>query len=276
MKLRGPLLWMIVFATGPALWSCAGTEGAVKEPDTQEWRLVWSDEFEGAKGTALDASKWGYDVGGHGWGNKQLEFNREGTSNAALDGEGNLAITARKETYEKNEYTSARILTKGKFEHTYGKIEARIKLPKGQGIWPAFWMLGADFPEVGWPACGEIDILEYRGQDVASILGSLHGPGYSGGDPISRGYSLSEGGFDENFHVFGVTWDPGRIAWHVDGEIYGVATPGSLPNGAEWVFNHPFFIIMNVAVGGNFVGDVGPNTEFPQAMLVDWVRVYAR
>ena len=258
------------------LMSCAGASEVVKVEKPDEWTLVWSDEFEGPAGSAVDAAKWGFDVGGHGWGNEQLEYNREGTPNASLDGEGNLAVTAREETYEGNTYTSARLLTKGKFDHTYGRIEARIKLPEGQGIWPAFWMLGADFEAVGWPDCGEIDILEYRGQEVGTVHGSLHGPGYSGATPISSSYNLQDGGFHEDFHVFGVTWDPGRIAWHVDGEVYAVATPASLPSGTKWVFDHPFFLILNVAVGGGFVGGVGPDTEFPQTMLVDWVRVYAR
>ncbi|MEO1337060.1 MAG: glycoside hydrolase family 16 protein, partial [Myxococcota bacterium] len=160
----------------------------------------------------------------------------------------------------------------------YGRIEARIKLPVGSGIWPAFWMLGDDFAEVGWPQTGEIDIMEYRGQRPGTVIGSIHGPGFSGGDSISAQFSLEEGGFDDDFHVFAVEWDPSRIAWFVDDEVYNVVTAGDVVIGQnrEWVFDHPFFIILNVAVGGTFVGPVGADTVFPQTMLVDYVRVFSR
>ena len=206
----------------------------------------------------------------------ELQFYTNSTSNSQLDGNGNLAITAREESLGGRAYTSARLKTEGKFTQQYGRIEARIKLPTGQGIWPAFWMLGDDFSEVGWPQTGEIDIMEARGQDPNVILGTIHGPGFSAENSISRRFRSSEAGFDEDFHVYSVDWDPARIAWSIDGRQFGsVQGPDVLGRG-EWVFDHPFFLLLNLAVGGSFVGDVGQDTEFPQTMLVDYVRVFSR
>jgi beta-glucanase (GH16 family) len=239
------------------------------------WQLVWQDEFGGAEGTRPDAAKWIHDVGGEGWGNDQLEFDTDRVENASHDGQGRLRITARREDYGGRAYTSARINTRGRFEHAYGRFEARIKLPRGQGIWPAFWLLGADLANVGWPACGEIDIMEYRGQEPTRIRGSLHGPGYSGGANHGRdtdvGVDLSA-----DFHTYAVEWDPGRVIFKVDEEVYFTATPSDLPAGTDWVYDHPFFIILNVAVGGHYVGNPDGSTQFPQTMLVDHVRVYER
>lgn len=257
--------------------SCSGPPEDEDEAPipTGQFELVWSDEFTGAAGTPLDGSKWGFDVGGDGWGNEQLEFNTDRVENASLDGDGNLAITARKESYQGNAYTSARIQTAGKFEQAYGRFEARIKLPRGQGIWPAFWMLGGNFGEVGWPTCGEIDIMEFRGQVPRVVIGSLHGPGYSGGDPISDEVELDED-LPDDFHVFAVEWDPSQIVWSVDGRVFHAARPSSVPAGGQWVYDHPFFLILNVAVGGRFVGSPDATTQFPAQMLVDYVRVYRR
>ena len=242
-----------------------------------DWELVWSDEFEGPEGQPPDPERWVHDVGGHGWGNEQLEFDSDRSENASLDGQGNLRIIARKESYGGREYSSARIKTQGLFTTQYGRVEARIKLPIGKGIWPAFWMLGADYPEVGWPQCGEIDIMEYRGQEPWIIHGSLHGPGYSGGSPISASHTPTDGGtlYDE-FHTYAVVWDASRIAFEVDGYTYQVVTPQQLPGSAPWVYDHPFFIILNVAVGGHYVGAPDAATQFPQTMLVDYVRVWTR
>ena len=155
---------------------------------------------------------------------------------------------------------------------TNGRFEARIRLPRGQGIWPAFWLLGADIDEVGWPACGEIDVMEYKGQEPSVVHGSLHGPGYSAGQAVTRRYYLQDGTFDADFHVFTVEWREGAIDWYVDGTLYQTVGPGDVTG--EWVFDHPFFILLNVAVGGGFVGPPDASTTFPQTMLVDWVRVY--
>ncbi|MGD8395768.1 MAG: glycoside hydrolase family 16 protein [Candidatus Eiseniibacteriota bacterium] len=248
--------------------------GSSCEEDDFERRLVWEDEFEGPAGQLPDATRWRFDVG-TGWGNAQLEYDTARPENVALDGAGHLAIVAREEAYIGRDYTSGRINTSGLFEYERGRFEARIRLPVGQGIWPAFWLLGANFDEVGWPTCGEIDIMEYRGQEPNVVHGSLHGPGYSGGAALTGRYVRPGEGFDANFHVFAVDWDTARISWSVDEVRYQTISAGDLPRGASWVFGNPFFIILNVAVGGNFVGAPDSTTSFPQTMLVDWVRVYS-
>jgi beta-glucanase (GH16 family) len=250
-------------------------------PDTtqqpgSEWKLVWQDEFDGPAGTPPSADRWVHDVGGGGWGNEQLEFDTARPENVSLDGAGNLVFTARKERYEGKDYTSARINSSGRFSRAYGRFEARIQLPVGRGIWPAFWLLGADVGQVGWPDCGEVDIMEYRGQLPAIIRGSLHGPGYSGGNNLGGEHVVSGGKLYEDFHIYAVEWDPDRIRWQLDGVTFFEATPAKLPAGKKWVFDHPHFIILNVAVGGNFVGPPDRTTVFPQQMKVDYVRVYSR
>ncbi len=241
-----------------------------------EYRLVWSSEFNGAAGLPPDENHWRFDIGNgsNGWGNAQLEYDTSRPENVAMDGDGCLAITAREESHEGFDYTSARIHTQGLFDHGPGRFEARIKLPRGRGIWPAFWLLGSDFGHVGWPNCGEIDIMEYRGQQPRVVMGTLHGPGYSGGQGVGGSFTHPEEGFDEEFHVFAIEWTGSGITWGIDGVAYQTFSPAHLPSGAEWVFDHPFFIILNVAVGGHFVGSPDESTVFPQTMLVDWVRVY--
>jgi beta-glucanase (GH16 family) len=250
--------------------------GCDHEPEGEplEWRLLWQDEFDGTAGELPDPSRWTFDVGGDGWGNNQLEFNTDRPENVSMDGEGHLAITARKESYGGNNYTSGRITTSGHFARNHGRFEARIRLPVGQGIWPAFWLLGADFDAIGWPACGEIDIMENRGQEPSIVTGAIHGPGYSGGGALGGRFTLDGAEFHNDFHVFGIEWDEDGIMWTVDGEPYMMLGPSDLPTGSRWVFDHPFFIILNVAVGGNYVGPPNVETSFPQTMLVDWVRVY--
>ena len=235
--------------------------------------LLWSDEFDGPAGTLPDSTRWQFDLGTD-WGNAQLEFTTDRPENVSLDGNGHLAITAREEPYRGQPYTAGRIKTKDRFEFTHGRVEARIRVPVGQGYWPAFWMLGANIDEVGWPQCGEIDVMEYRGQEPHLLHGTIHGPGYSGDDAIGADYVLDGAGFHEDFHVFAVDWDPDGITWSIDGETYNSIRPADLPEGAEWVFDRPFFLLLNVAVGGRWVGPPDAGTEFPQSMLVDWVRVY--
>jgi beta-glucanase (GH16 family) len=268
--MRRPRAAALVVAT--ALAAVAGgcsRDGTAPE----EIRLLWEDDFDGPAGTLPDPSRWRFDIGTD-WGNDQLEYDTDRAENVALDGSGNLAITAREESYEGSAYTSGRINTRGLFSRARGRFEARMKLPVGQGLWPAFWLLGNDFGSVGWPACGEIDVMEYRGQEPNTVHGSLHGPGYSGGGAITGRFILPGDGFDAGFHVFAVEWEADRITWLVDGQVYQRRTPADLPSGARWVFDHPFFIILNLAVGGNFVGDPDASTQFPQTLLVDWVRVY--
>lgn len=257
------------------LASIALTVGAcgsdTSSPAAQEWRLVWEDEFEGPAGQLPDPANWRFDIGTD-WGNAQLEYDTDRPENVSLNGEGQLAITARREPYMGREYTSGRIKTQDLFERTGGRFEARIRLPRGQGIWPAFWLLGADIDTVGWPVCGEIDVMEYRGQEPSTIHASLHGPGYSGGNAITRRFDLVGDRFDLDFHVFAVDWRSDSIAWWVDDTLIQTIKPSDAPG--QWVFDHPFYILLNVAVGGGFVGPPDANTSFPQTMLVDWVRVY--
>lgn len=249
------------------LLSCSDYEQTV----TTMNQLVMQDEFDtnGAPNSAI----WGYDIGTgtNGWGNNELQFYTDRKENVTVQN-GYLIITARKESYQGSPYTSARLLTKGKFEQAYGRFEARIRLPWGQGMWPAFWMLGADIDTNPWPAAGEIDIMEFRGQEPSTVLGTVHGPGYSAGQAISKSYTLKNDRFDTGFHVFGIEWTPKYVNFYVDDVLYNQITPADVPG--EWVFNKPFFILINLAVGGSFVGSPNNETVFPQTMLVDYVRVY--
>jgi beta-glucanase (GH16 family) len=237
--------------------------------------ITMQDEFE--TNGPPDSSIWGYDLGtgnedtGGGWGNNELQFYTNRAENVKVQN-GFLIISAKKEEYQGSSYTSARLTSKGLFEQAYGRFEARIRLPYGQGVWPAFWLLGANVEEVGWPKCGEIDIMEYRGQEPTKVLGTVHGPGYSGGASISKSYSLLNDRFDTGFHIFGIEWGPKYINYYVDDVLYNQITPADVTG--EWVLDHPFYIIINLAVGGNFVGAPNSETSFPQTMLVDYVRVY--
>ncbi|HJU68253.1 MAG TPA: glycoside hydrolase family 16 protein [Gemmatimonadaceae bacterium] len=246
------------------------------------WTLAWSDEFTGAPGASVDSTKWVADTGGHGWGNEERQYYTL-RSNASLDGSGHLVITARASTdsslrcwYGACGYTSARLKTKGRFETTYGRFEARIRIPRGQGIWPAFWMLGADIDQVGWPQCGEIDVMENIGREPNIVHGTVHGPGYSGANGIGGAHTLTTAAFADDFHVFAVEWTPAQIRWLVDGTEYRRLIPAGIPPGATWVFNHPFFMLLNVAVGGAWPGHPDASTVLPQQMVVDYVRVYRR
>lgn len=257
----------------PPLMALLLVAGCRKEPpQPSTYQLIWQDEFEGQAGQPPDAGKWVFDQGTD-WGNLQLEWDTDRPENVSLDGRGHLAITAREEEFNGRPYTSGRIKTKGLFEQRYGRFEARIKLPEGQGIWPAFWMLGRDIDEVGWPGCGEVDIMEYRGHEPRVLWASLHGPGHAGDDAISSRHELSSAGFPHDFHVFALDWSPRRIRWFLDGVPYKTATPEDLPAGARWVYDHPFFLILDVAVGGRWPGAPDSTTAFPQTMLVDYVRV---
>lgn len=276
-----------LFAFGLLVMALATSCGSSdSEVSPERWTLVMADEFEGEAGTPPDPTLWTYDVGGDGWGNDQLEFNTDRIENVSLDGQGNLRIRAIEESFMGNDYTSGRITTSGLFEQTYGRFEARIKLPLGNGLWPAFWMLGADFPEVPWPAVGEIDIMEYLGRDPARAFATLHGPGYSGGASISNDFRLDRETFADDFHIFAVEWDPGRITFSLDGqvvngavvggEVYHVVRSADVASRGDWVFNNDFFLILNLAVGGTLGGPVGEDTVFPADMLVDYVRVFER
>jgi len=267
------IIWLTIAMM--AIVSCESSS----DPEERKWRLVWQDEFNGNAGESPDSAKWDYDIGDGtlyglppGWGNGQLEYDTDRPENVSMDGIGNLAITTRKESYMGRSYTSARIVTRGKFEQIYGRFEASIKLPWGQGIWPAFWLLGADFAQIGWPECGEIDIMEYRGQETSTIHGTVHGPGYSAANGVTDRYDLVNDRFDLGFHEFAVEWGADFIDFFVDDELYNTITPDDVSG--DWVFDHPFYIIINIAVGGGYVGAPNASTVFPQTMLVDYVRVY--
>ena len=246
----------------------------------RNWVLIWDDEFNGPNGSSPDATKWVLESGGGGWGNEELEYYTPRPKNLRLEN-GNLVIEAAKEEFKgpdgvRRRYTSGRLTTQGKFSQVYGLFEARIQIPSGQGVWPAFWMLGDNFPIAGWPACGEIDIAENMDVEKSKIRGSLHGPGYSATESVTSRYTLSQGRFSDGFHIFAIEWEPQVIRYYADNELYATRTPADLPKGARWVYDHPFFIVLNLAVGGNLPASPDIATDFPQRMLVDYVRVYAR
>ena len=272
-------IFAILLLTVTLVMSCGGQTTQTSNPTTTPptYRLVWSDEFSGADGSAPEASKWSIQTGGNGWGNNELEYYTARSENVQVLG-GNLVITAIKENYTgpdgvSRQYTSARIETKGLFSQQYGRFEASIKIPKGQGMWPAFWMLGSDIDTNPWPACGEIDIMENIGNAPAIVNGSLHGPGYAPGN-VTASYRLPSGALRDGFHLYAVEWDPQQIRFYVDSTQYATFTPSNLPSGSPWEFNKPFFILLNVAVGGGWPGPPDQTTQFPQQMLVDYVRVY--
>jgi len=247
---------------------------AIQTLPERSWELVWSDEFTGTAGSAPDNAKWNLDIGtgANGWGNAELQYYTNRSSNIQLDGGGKLVITARSEAFGGVYFTSARIKTKGLFAQAYGRFEARIKTPTGPGIWPAFWMLGSNIDTKPWPQCGEIDIMEQRGQLSSVTYGTVHGPGYSGGNSIGKAYALTEGRFDTDYHIYAVEWGEDYIDFFVDNFLYQRITPENVTG--EWVYNQPVYILLNVAVGGNFVGFPTSGTPFPQSMYVDYVKVY--
>lgn len=244
------------------------------DPEVPNWQLVWQDEFDGPAGQSPDPAKWTFDIGtgDNGWGNQELQYYTNRQENVSLDGTGNLLITARRESFGGRPFTSARIKTQGLFDQAYGRFEASIKMPWGPGIWPAFWLLGSNIETVNWPECGEIDIMEYRGQQPNLIHGTVHGPGYSGGAAVTKSFGFENDRFDLDFHLFAVEWGKNYLRFYVDDILYQEIKPEDLPG--QWVFDKPFFIILNVAVGGNYVGFPTSQTPFPQTMLIDYVRVY--
>ena len=253
------------------MFSCSENS---KQTVVTKTNLVMSEEFN--VDGAPDSNLWSYDIGlgpnpYNPWGNYEEQYYTDRPQNIKVEN-GVLKITARREQYMGSSYTSARIISKGKYEEKYGRIEARIKLPRGKGLWPAFWMLGANSDTVIWPQCGEIDIMEYLGNSPTKIFGTVHGPGYSAGESISKNFFLSNSRFDTDFHIFGIEWDENRVNFYVDDMLYHSVTPEDVPG--EWVFNQSFYMILNVAVGGYLPGSPNGETPFPQEMLVDYIRVY--
>jgi len=261
---------------------------------------VWSDEFSGAPQQIPDPSKWTFDTGSHdelgnrGWGNREVETycSPQGANpvgcdphrpNAFLDGNGNLVLRATRNP--EGTWTSARITTRGIKDFQYGRIEARMKLPVGTGLWPSFWILGSDYPSTGWPASGSATIVENvavtqrtNGLGPNVIRATLHGPRYFGGNGLWHDFRLPDGGRvdDGNFHTYGIIWSPGMMQFYVDdpANIFFVQDSSDLPEGGEWVFDHPFYIVMNLAVGGDWPGNPDATTQSPADMVVDYVRVY--
>jgi beta-glucanase (GH16 family) len=279
-------VFFVVLGSG-LVWS-ARAQVADKPAVLPGWTLVWHDEFNQAAGTVPDASKWSYDAGASGYGNKELEdycLPGSGTApcvagepNAFQDGSGHLVIEARRNA--DGQWTSARVKTQARYQFTYGRVEARMKLPVGDGLWPAFWMLGADIDTVNWPQSGEVDILEWvQSYGPTTTSSTSHGPGYSGAHGITDRYTFPNGGRVDGagFHVYGVLWSKDKLEYYRDdpSQVFLTLTPASLPGGGAWVYDHPFFLILNLAIGsGGFAGPTDTTTPQTARMLVDWVRVY--
>ncbi|MFE7133247.1 ricin-type beta-trefoil lectin domain protein [Streptomyces sp. NPDC057638] len=278
---RGVLLAAVTLGFTLCLPQPMATARATPPPGRTVAAPVFEETFDGPAGAAVDTGRWNTETGDNVY-NHERQYYTAGNANAALDGQGHLVITARRENpanytcwYGSCQYTSARLNTAGKFAAAYGRVEARIKMTRGRGVWPAFWMLGHDFGQVGWPASGEIDIMENVGHEPGRVHGTLHGPGYSGAGGVTGSYDLPAGqAFADAFHTFAVDWAPDVITWSVDGRVYQRRTPADL-GGRSWVFNKPFFLILNLAVGGDWPGDPDGSTVFPQRLMVDHVRVTA-
>ncbi len=252
------------------------------------WVLVWSDDFDGPAGAAPHPATWSHDLGDGcaagncGWGNQEKQAYSDSADNVALTGNGRLAITARVAPpgqvcyYGPCRYTSGKIKTKAKLQPQYGRIEARLQLPPGQGLWPAFWLLGAGPPAVPWPECGEIDIMEYRGSQPKAMSSAVHGPGYFRDTPLVHAFTLTDGTFADSLHVFALEWEPAELRFYVDEVLHYTLPKSAVLAHGPWVFDQPFYLILNLAVGGHFDGDPASDSIFPATMLVDYVRVYAR
>lgn len=273
--LCGIVLVALLFMPGcrSALEGTSSEQVAAAPSSSEEsWALQWRDEFEGSG--LPDSTKWGYEHGFIRNDEKQF-YTRRRTENARLE-EGHLVITARKEDYRDASYTSASLHTRGKAHWTYGRVEVRAKLPSGRGMWPAIWMLGANIDEVGWPSCGEIDIMEYVGFAPDTIHGHVHTEAFNHVEGTSRGASVEVEAPAEEFHVYAIEWTPGKIDFFVDDENYFTfENTGEGP--AEWPFDEPFYLILNAAVGGSWGGEHGiDDSIFPQEYRIDYVRIYER
>lgn len=269
-RLNYKLLAVVLLLFGVSCSSIQATPDPTPIVVPEGWSLVWQDEFDGK---TIDPANWTYDTGGWGWGNGEGQYYTERPENARTEN-GLLVIEARQEKYENSYYTSARLKTQGLQNFQYGRIEARLKVPSGKGLWPAFWMLGSSFNGSNWPDCGEIDIMEYIGKEPDLIFGTLHGPGYAGALGISK-WNRQTYNIADNFHTYAIEWEAGEIRWYYDGVQYHSVTPADTGD-REWVFDQPFFIILNLAVGGQLPGPVGLDTQFPAYNYVDYVRVYQR
>jgi beta-glucanase (GH16 family) len=250
----------------PGADSMTLTPTAIPVPDG--WELVWHDEFDG---DVIDRSNWTFDIGAGGWGNGEAQYYTDRPENAYIE-DGMLVIEARQERFEDSYYTSARLKSEGLQEFQYGRLEARLRVPAGRGLWPAFWMLGSNFRTVGWPDSGEIDIMEYIGREPDLIFGTIHGPGYSGALGLSK-WNRQDFNIADDFHTYAIEWDENQITWFFDDEAYSTYTREDVGD-RDWPFDQPFFFILNLALGGQLPGPIGLDTEFPARYLVDYVRVY--
>lgn len=280
MNRKRKLQFLPVLTIVSMVWGTAFAQSSDKYQ-----KLTFQDEFNQTANSPVDSSKWTTEIGGKGWGNQELQYYTDSIANTFHNGNGSLVIKAIRLDppltlscwYGPCQYTSGRLITKGKFDLKFGRFEARIKIPQGQGIWPAFWLLGNNIDNVGWPQSGEIDIMENIGREPSIVHGTIHGPGYSGGSGIGAPYTLPKNQtFAADYHVYAIEWSSKEIRWYVDGKLYQTLKPQNLPAGTTWVFDHPFFLLLNVAVGGGWPGNPDHTTTFPQMMLVDYVRVYRR
>ncbi|MBA5220002.1 family 16 glycosylhydrolase [Streptomyces griseoaurantiacus] len=288
-----PAAWAAALALLAACAACgddgdggSGSAPRAKGEDGRNgWHLTWSDEFKGARGTPPDPHKWVHDTGGEPqWGNEEWQYYTDRTANAALDGKGRLVLTARRDQlpgmadcrYGTCDITSGRLTTKGKFAQAYGKFEARIRVPEGKATLPAFWMMGDNDEEKSWPGNGEIDAMEVAGTEPGTVYGTVHGPGYAD-EGIGGSHELPEDArYSEDFHTYGVEWTKDRVTWTVDGTVYHRDLRARHDEKHPWVFDHPFYLLLNLAVGGVWTGSVTSSTPLPARMTVDWVRVYER
>lgn len=272
----------LLLTTQPAI-----SQGITPSPKTAATvkRLLWHMEFTGKSGTKPSSKVFSYDLGGGGWGNNEHQAYTD--HNATLNGSGALNLKLNRIAYDPEdlyemcpintpgnacEFESARIQTKGKLNFKYGRLEARIKVPSGDGTWPAFWLLGSDISSNAWPNCGEIDIMETKGSEPYTVHGTAHGPGYSGGDGIVNTKTLSTR-LSSGYHIYALEWTYNKMSWYIDGKLYHTVTP-SIVGGHTYVFNKPMFMILNVAAGGWFAGDIDPDLNTAQ-MSVDYIRYYA-
>ncbi len=243
-----------------------------KATDTGEWKLSWSEEFN--YNGLPDSNKWSYNVGGHGWGNNELQYYTDGDISNASVSNGTLKITALQQKKEGKDYTSARLVTDKKADFTYGKIEIRAKLPPGRGLWPALWMLGSNVGDVGWPDCGEIDIMEHVGFEKDSVFGTIHSKAYNHIINTQKGKKIFIKNPYDEFHLFTLEWTPERMDFLLDNTLYN-HIQNEHKTTAEWPFDSPFYLIVNLAVGGNLGGKKGVDTTvFPAVLEVDYIRIY--
>ena len=276
-----------VLVTAACGSDAAPTTTSNPPPPVTTWTQVWSDEFDGAAGSPVNAAKWAYDIGDGcsqnicGWGNNEKESYTQDADNISLNGAGQLVIVAKPTTglncyYGACRYSSAKITTRGKLLVLPGRVEARIKLPTGQGLWPAFWLLGSTCPQTPWPDCGELDIMENKGSQPTTTSSAIHGPGYSGATPFAHANILTGGSVFGDFHTYAVEWDSTYIRFLVDDVMHFQATRSGLEQYGRSILGNSFIIILNLAVGGHFDGDPASDAIFPATMLVDYVRVFKK